>query len=196
MLTTLLLRLPHIAAAVAALLCARKLLHYFQLESYQFYGYFKTVLRQWKIAVLPPFVLGILFWLLAFAGKSLYNAAEPQTVWKLLCIEGLVSAAILALGVSVSALAVIVALSEFMCSGQIYLATLLSSIETGMTLRNFGYLLVYCFAFLLPSLIISILVVFGKSRTAISDWLLNRMFLIKVLNCMIFLALVIAAWMI
>ena len=100
------------------------------------------------------------------------------------------------LGVSVSALAVIVALSEFMCSGQIYLATLLSSIETGMTLRNFGYLLVYCFAFLLPSLIISILVVFGKSRTAISDWLLNRMFLIKVLNCMIFLALVIAAWMI
>ncbi|MBR1607722.1 MAG: UDP-N-acetylmuramoyl-tripeptide--D-alanyl-D-alanine ligase [Clostridia bacterium] len=103
MLTEILLRLPHIAAAAAALLCARKLLHYFQLESYQFYGYFKTVLRQWKIAVLPPLVLGILFWLLAFAGKSLYRAAEPQTVWKLICIEGLVSAAILALGVSVSA---------------------------------------------------------------------------------------------
>lgn len=35
------------------LLAARRLTHYFQLESYQFYGYFKTILRQWKKALVP-----------------------------------------------------------------------------------------------------------------------------------------------
>ena len=35
------------------LLASRRLNHYFQLESYQFHGYSKTVLRQWKRAVLP-----------------------------------------------------------------------------------------------------------------------------------------------
>ena len=103
MLTGLLLLLPHIAAAAAALLCARKLLHYFQLESYQFHGFFKTVLRQWKTALLPPFVLGILFALLTAAGRSLYASAQPQTAWKLFCIQILLSAAILALGIAASA---------------------------------------------------------------------------------------------
>ena len=97
------MHLPHLAAAAAAVLCARKLLHYFQLESYQFHGYFKTVGRQWKTALLPPCVAGLLFGLLCLAGKKLYAAAEPQTVWKLLCIEGIVSAAILAIGFTLSA---------------------------------------------------------------------------------------------
>lgn len=38
--------LPALCCAVAALLCSRRLLHYFQLESYQFYGYAKTCLRR------------------------------------------------------------------------------------------------------------------------------------------------------
>lgn len=47
--------------AVAMVLAARVLLHYFQLESYQFHGYFKTVGRQWKRALLPGFVLNAAF---------------------------------------------------------------------------------------------------------------------------------------
>ena len=104
MLTYLISHLPNLAAAAAALLCARKLLHYFQLESYQFYGYFKTIGRQWKSAILPPAVLGMLFFLLAKAGQSLYASAEPQRAWKLICIMGIVSVAILALGVTGSAM--------------------------------------------------------------------------------------------
>ena len=103
MLIYLISHLPNLAAAAAALLCARKLLHYFQLESYQFYGYFKTITRQWKSAILPPAVLGILFFLLSGAGKTLYSAAEPQRLWKLICIMGIVSGAMLALGVAFSA---------------------------------------------------------------------------------------------
>ena len=37
----------------AAVCASRRLMHYFQLESYQFRGYFKTIRRQWVKAVLP-----------------------------------------------------------------------------------------------------------------------------------------------
>ena len=53
-----------LAFGLAMVLAARLLLHYFQLESYQFHGYFKTVLRQWRRAAElsrplpePPFPL-------------------------------------------------------------------------------------------------------------------------------------------
>lgn len=46
--------LPTLAAC---LLSARGLVHYFQLESYQFPGYFRTLARNWKRAVLPGCVL-------------------------------------------------------------------------------------------------------------------------------------------
>ena len=56
---------PHLllclAEATAMVLAARGLLHYFQLESYQFRGYFKTVSRQWRKAWLPGLILGIGF---------------------------------------------------------------------------------------------------------------------------------------
>ena len=55
-------RLLLVAGETAALvLAARLLLHYFQLESYQFQGYFRTVRRQWKKAFLPGAVLALVF---------------------------------------------------------------------------------------------------------------------------------------
>lgn len=50
------------SAMMAAAACAasRRLLHYFQLESYQFRGYKNTVLRQSKRAVLPYIILGVI----------------------------------------------------------------------------------------------------------------------------------------
>ena len=104
MFNNLIMHLPHLAAAAACVLCARKLLHYFQLESYQFYGYFKTIARQWKQAILPAVGLGLLFFLLDWAGTALCNAAEPLKTWKLICIKGIESGLILALGVAVSAM--------------------------------------------------------------------------------------------
>ena len=78
--------LPLLASAAAALLCARRLLHYFQLESYQFYGYFKTVARQWKKAVLPSALLGALFFGIYFLAYSADHAAEPFRPLRLLAI--------------------------------------------------------------------------------------------------------------
>ncbi len=50
-----------LGVAAGMVLAARALLHYFQLESYQFQGYFRTVLRQRKRAVLPGVILAAAF---------------------------------------------------------------------------------------------------------------------------------------
>ena len=47
--------------AAAMVLASRVLLHYFQLESYQFRGYFKTVSRQWSKAYAPGAILAMGF---------------------------------------------------------------------------------------------------------------------------------------
>ena len=90
--------LPLLASAAAALLCARRLLHYFQLESYQFYGYFKTVARQWKKAVLPSAVLGALFFGIYFLAYSADHAAEPFRPLRLLAIYLPAAAVIVLIG--------------------------------------------------------------------------------------------------
>ena len=65
-----------ISEAVAMVLAARVLLHYFQLESYQFQGYFKTVLRQWRRAFLPGLALNAAY-VLCFLALSGLLSVEP-----------------------------------------------------------------------------------------------------------------------
>ena len=72
--------LPAFAATAAGILLARRLLHYFQLESYQFYGYSKTCLRRWK-ALLPgmllPLLLAVSGILCSVIGKWVENGEYP-----------------------------------------------------------------------------------------------------------------------
>ena len=65
-----------LSEAVAMVLASRVLLHYFQLESYQFHGYFKTVGRQWRRAFLPGFALTAAY-AVCFLALSSFLAAEP-----------------------------------------------------------------------------------------------------------------------
>ena len=60
-----------IAVGAASLLACRNLVHYFQLESYQFPGYFRTLRRNWLRAALP----GVLVAAAALAGTGLFYAA-------------------------------------------------------------------------------------------------------------------------
>ena len=50
--------LPCLCMGAGMLLAVRRLMHYFQLESYQFHGYFQTTKRQWKNAIVPFLILG------------------------------------------------------------------------------------------------------------------------------------------
>ncbi len=65
-----------IAAAVSCLLSGKILLHYFQLESYQFPGYFRTVRRNLLKAVLPGICVSVLL-----AAALLPAAVLNAAVW-------------------------------------------------------------------------------------------------------------------
>ena len=69
----IILFLPALAATAAGVLLARRLLHYFQLESYQFYGYGKTCLRRYK-ALLPGMLLPLLW-------GVIYRLASKHVLW-------------------------------------------------------------------------------------------------------------------
>lgn len=100
-LTRLIASLPALACAASALLCARRLLHYFQLESYQFYGYFKTVARQWRKAIMPPAMLGVLFFCVCFLSDYACKAVSHPL--RLLAVYLPAAALIVLMGLLVSA---------------------------------------------------------------------------------------------
>ena len=67
-----------LGAAAGMVLSARVLLHYFQLESYQFRGYFRTVRRQWKRAFLPGLILTAAVWaVMLVLALALPDPASP-----------------------------------------------------------------------------------------------------------------------
>ena len=67
----------------AAVCASRRLMHYFQLESYQFRGYFKTLLRQWKKAFLPYALLFALLLALILAIQAVHHLG-----WESVSISG------------------------------------------------------------------------------------------------------------
>ncbi len=85
-----------ISEAAAMVLAARLPLHYFQLESYQFRGYFKTVLRQWKRAFLPGVALalaGVLAFFLCAQLAVLLTGNQYNAGWLALCLMAAVQLA-------------------------------------------------------------------------------------------------------
>ncbi|MBE5804601.1 MAG: UDP-N-acetylmuramoyl-tripeptide--D-alanyl-D-alanine ligase [Clostridiales bacterium] len=79
-----------LAVALACVLASRGLIHYFQLESYQFPGYYRTLKRNWKNALLPGAILGLV---LISLGLVKGMAGDG------LVVNALAGAGILALGV-------------------------------------------------------------------------------------------------
>jgi UDP-N-acetylmuramoyl-tripeptide--D-alanyl-D-alanine ligase len=68
-------------------LAARVLLHFFQLESYQFRGYFKTAARQWHRACWPGVALTIGFLFPFFVLAFAFAAITPLTIVILAVIQ-------------------------------------------------------------------------------------------------------------
>ena len=54
---TLVVWLIALGVGVSSLLASRVLMHYFQLESYQFPGYFRTIRRNFVRAVTPGAIM-------------------------------------------------------------------------------------------------------------------------------------------
>lgn len=83
----------------------------------------------------------------------------------------------------------IISAGEFLCSGQVYLATLLTMNHLDNGTGNFGYflILIYILVMLLPSLCVVILVYRGKRLQVISDFILRHTGAIKLINMAVFL---------
>ena len=96
---------------------------------------------------------------------------------------------------SVLLLGMIVAASEFLCSGQLYLASLTAGLSAGTAYaRQLLLLCVFCLAFLVPSAVITAIVVRSRNMFAASNALLRRMPLIKLATAAAMLLIILAAW--
>ncbi len=82
------------AIDVSCLLAGRTLFHFFQLESYQFPGYFRTLKRNAIKAVLPGLILNIVL-ILAMTAGALLIPPENQWLPYLICIIAVLTAGFL-----------------------------------------------------------------------------------------------------
>ena len=73
-----------LAVSVASLLAGRSLMHYFQLESYQFAGYFRTIKRNLTRAILPGLIMTVYLVLLLLIHRSIDRMLPEASAWRLL----------------------------------------------------------------------------------------------------------------
>jgi cytochrome c biogenesis protein CcdA/glutaredoxin len=90
-------------------------------------------------------------------------------------------------------LGMLIACGEFLCTGQVYLSTIVTiiKIETTYTLYGVLYLLIFDVAFILPLFICILLIHKGKSVYEMSNKLVNKLPFIKLINSVFFLIIAI-----
>ncbi len=71
---TIVVWLLALGVSISSLLAGRSLLHYFQLESYQFPGYFRTLRRNFVRAITPGCIMTVYLTLLLFCHRALHRA--------------------------------------------------------------------------------------------------------------------------
>jgi cytochrome c biogenesis protein CcdA len=85
-------------------------------------------------------------------------------------------------------LGMVLAFGEFLCTGQIYLTSIIVLVQSdNASLMSVIYLLVYSFAFIVPLLAITILMYFGKKTFNLSEVLLEKLPFIKIASSILFI---------
>ena len=77
---TLVMWLIALGVALSSLTASRSLMHYFQLESYQFPGYFRTLKRNFLRAIVPGLVLTVYLTLLLLIHRSVDRVLAEGSV--------------------------------------------------------------------------------------------------------------------
>ena len=86
-------------------------------------------------------------------------------------------------------LGVVVSSMEFVCTGQIYLPTLMTINAQGFNLQAFQWLLIYNLAFIFPLLMVTVMAYFGVGAQALSQWARAHVFATKIAMAALFLLL-------
>jgi cytochrome c biogenesis protein CcdA len=94
---------------------------------------------------------------------------------------------------AVFVISVIVSLGEFMCTGQIYLMTIITVIQyiNQFDIRAFLFLIIYNFALIMPIFVIVIFINKGRSVFQMSEHIRQNMPKIKIINSIILIAIAI-----
>ncbi|MBE5797491.1 MAG: UDP-N-acetylmuramoyl-tripeptide--D-alanyl-D-alanine ligase [Clostridiales bacterium] len=130
-----------LAVAVSSLLAGRSLLHYFQLESYQFAGYFRTLRRNWKRAVLPGVIMAVYLTLLLLIHRSVDRFIEPDSLLRILPALGALALAALGGMWCSSILQVKKAKKPFVVTMRVKRTYIVSGIVFTLLLAAVGFLL-------------------------------------------------------
>ncbi len=85
-------------------------------------------------------------------------------------------------------LGIMISLGEFLCTGQIYLTTIVTILQTNDSLnfQAFLYLVLYDLAFIIPLLILSFGIYKGKEVFDVSEVIREKLHIIKLINVAIF----------
>ena len=91
-------------------------------------------------------------------------------------------------------LGAIISVGEFLCTGQIYLATI-TVLQSGQALdfRAMIYFLIYGAAFVLPLILITVFIHKGREIFDLTEWMRERI-LIKLINAVVFILFGIIIW--
>ncbi|MCX7745524.1 MAG: thioredoxin domain-containing protein [Clostridia bacterium] len=83
----------------------------------------------------------------------------------------------------------IISLGEFLCTGQIYLATIVTVIQTTQSLNYTAlfYFLLYVTAFIIPLIILTVVIYKGKEIFDVSEVVRSKMHWVKLINALLFL---------
>lgn len=86
-------------------------------------------------------------------------------------------------------LGIIISLGEFLCTGQIYLATIITIFQTysQLSVQAFIYLIVYNSGLILPLIVLTLFVYKGKEVFEVSEVVRERLHVIKMVNALIFI---------
>ncbi len=86
-------------------------------------------------------------------------------------------------------LGMIISSGEFLCTGQVYLATIITIFKTypQLSVKAFINLIVYNFGLILPLFILTLLVYKGKGVFEVSEVIRERLHVIKAINVLIFI---------
>jgi len=97
----------------------------------------------------------------------------------------------------IAGLGIVVAAGEFLCAGQVYLATLLTAFQKNRdSLKLFGQLILYCMMFIMPSAIISLLITKGRNALEVSELMRRNMATVKIITAVFFLIVLAVVWFI
>ncbi|MBM7582731.1 cytochrome c biogenesis protein CcdA/glutaredoxin [Caldicoprobacter guelmensis] len=95
-------------------------------------------------------------------------------------------------------LGAMISVGEFLCTGQIYLATIVYFLRSSFTfnLQALLYFILYDLAFIIPLLLVTYVIYKGKEVFDVSDAIRRRMPFIKLINAILFLAfgIVVLIW--